>query len=130
MCCRREERHGNKIAVSGLPAVGNICRNRCEYCGLRAPYHRLSRYRLGFEEISRSLDGIREQGISRLFLISGEDPGADVDMLCRAVSFATESGFRERALLRLHLPGVLITAGHPRLDAIDRMLDELGLARE
>lgn len=99
---RREQRYGNTVAVSGLLAVGNVCRNRCEYCGLRAPNHRLSRYRLGFEEISRSLDGIREQGISRLFLISGEDPGADVDMLCRAISFATQGGFR--VMLGLGVP--------------------------
>lgn len=90
----RSEHYGSTIAVSGLLAVSNICRNRCTYCGLRAPNTAVPRYRLGLDDIKRSLEGIREQGIGRLFLISGEDPGLDMEEMRRAVEYAVRLGFQ------------------------------------
>lgn len=51
----RAEEFGGDIAVSGLLAVSNICRNRCCYCGLRAPKTSIPRYRLSLDEIKSAL---------------------------------------------------------------------------
>jgi biotin synthase len=90
----RAEHFGDTIAVSGLLAVSNICRNRCTYCGLRAPNTAIPRYRLSLEEIQRALAGIREQGIGRVFFISGEDPGLDTGEMLQAVEYASGLGLR------------------------------------
>ncbi|MFO7848710.1 MAG: radical SAM protein [Spirochaetia bacterium] len=89
----RARHYGNTIAVSGLLALGNICRNRCLYCGLRGPNSEIKRFRLSLDEIKRSLDGIRKQGIGRLFMISGEDPGRSPEDLVEAVRYASNLGF-------------------------------------
>lgn len=109
---RRAEHYEKTVAVSGLLAVSNICRNRCTYCGLRAPNKHISRYRLTLDEIHAALDGIREQGVKRLFLISGEDPKLDVEMIGTVVEEATNMGFR--VMLGL---GVLSSSDYRKLRA-------------
>ncbi|MFP4619427.1 MAG: radical SAM protein [Spirochaetaceae bacterium] len=90
----RAQHYGNTIAVAGLLALGNICKNRCLYCGLRGPNTELPRFRLSVDEIKRALEGIREQGIHRLFMISGEDPGRSSKELVESVRHASKLGFR------------------------------------
>jgi len=88
----RQRYFGNRIAVAGLLAISNYCRNSCDYCGLRAPNDKIPRYRLSLDEIRLSINGIRDHGIRRLFLISGEDPGIAVDDVLKAVEFAAGQG--------------------------------------
>lgn len=102
----RRRYFGRRIAVSGLLAVSNYCRNSCEFCGLRAPNTELRRFRLSLDEMKRALDGIREQGIRRLFLISGEDPELDLQELLSAVEYASEQGFLVMLGLGVYPPSV------------------------
>lgn len=88
----RERYYGNRIAVAGLIAISNYCRNDCAYCGLRVSNDKVPRYRLSKKEIKKSIDGIRDHGIRRLFLISGEDPGFPVDDVIEVIEFASDQG--------------------------------------
>jgi biotin synthase len=88
----RQRYYGNRIAVAGLLAISNYCVNSCVYCGLRAPNDKIPRYRLSLDEIKRSINGIRDHGIRRLFIISGEDPGIVMDDVLKAVEFAAGQG--------------------------------------
>jgi biotin synthase len=88
----RQRYFGNRIAVAGLLAISNYCRNSCDYCGLRAPNDKIPRYRLSLDEIKKSINGIRDHGIRKLFLISGEDPGIVMDDVLKAIEFAAGQG--------------------------------------
>lgn len=82
--------HG--VAVAGLLAISNYCRNNCDYCGLRVENDRVPRYRLSLNEIKAALDGVARHGIRRLFMISGEDPANDLTVVLKAVEHATAQG--------------------------------------
>ncbi len=88
----RRESRGERVELAALLAAGNICRNRCTYCGLRAPNQHIRRYRLAGREMAEALKGVREQGIPRVFLISGEDPGFPEEELLAAVEAAGDEG--------------------------------------
>ncbi|MFA7566134.1 MAG: radical SAM protein [Alkalispirochaeta sp.] len=102
----RKSSFGDRIAVSGLLAIGNICKNHCTYCGLRAPNRSVPRYRLSLDVIKKSIEGIGEQGIRQLFLISGEDPGLDVDDVLATIEHASEQGFQVMLGLGVFSPSV------------------------
>lgn len=87
-------RNGGGITVAALLALGNICRNNCTYCGLRADNDQIPRFRLSRTAMLQALDGIREKGLDRLFLISGDDPHCDWDGILTAVAEASGRGFR------------------------------------
>ena len=80
------------VAVAGLLAISNHCRNNCDYCGLRVRNDRVPRYRLSLDEIKAALDGVAQHGIRRLFMISGEDPQVEIGVLLKAVDYAATQG--------------------------------------
>lgn len=47
----RREVYGTAVFVRGLIEIGNICRNDCYYCGIRASNRRCARYALTKEQI-------------------------------------------------------------------------------
>lgn len=82
--------------VDGMAMIGysNVCKNQCLYCGMRAGNSLVKRYRLLPEEIIKLAQPARENGFTRLFLISGEDPKYGFDQLLRTVESATALGFQ------------------------------------
>jgi len=88
----RQRYYGNRIAVAGLLAISNYCRNSCEFCGLRAPNDKIPRYRLSLSEMKKSIEGVRDHGIRRLFLISGEDPKINMKEILETIEFAADQG--------------------------------------
>jgi len=88
----RQRYFGNRVAVSGLLAVSNYCRNSCEYCGLRMPNDKIPRFRLSLGEMKKSIQGILDHGIRRIFLISGEDPRMSMNDVLETIEYAAEQG--------------------------------------
>ena len=61
---------------------------------MRAGNSALPRYRLDPQEVCSMMDTAREMGLSRLFLVSGEDPKYGFENILRLVEGAKERGFR------------------------------------
>ena len=87
----------NTLYGMALLGYSNICRNQCLYCGMRAG-QKITRFRLSVEDILDSARIAKESGFSRIFLISGEDPGYGYEHLLQAVEGIHELGFQEISL--------------------------------
>ena len=75
---------GNQLYGMSMLGYSNICRNQCLYCGMRAG-QKIPRFRLPVEEIVGSALAAKDSGFSRIFLISGEDPGYGYEHLLQVV---------------------------------------------
>ena len=74
----------NQLYGMSMLGYSNICRNQCLYCGMRAG-QKIPRFRLPVEEIVGSARAAKDSGFSRIFLISGEDPGYGYEHLLQVV---------------------------------------------
>lgn len=78
----RREIYGNRVFLRGLIEIGNICKNDCYYCGIRASNSACRRYRLTPEEIiSCCKEGYR-LGFRTFVLQGGEDAFFSDGVLC------------------------------------------------
>ena len=82
---------GKNAFLTGILALGNYCVNDCTYCGLRSDSS-VDRFRLGAAQLKEGIDYLYSIGLKRLFLISGEDPSVEIDMLIKTVHYASEKG--------------------------------------
>lgn len=82
---RALEVFGNKVFLRGLVEIGNVCRNDCYYCGIRASNTKVRRYMLSQEEIMDTCRRGYEAGLRTFVLQGGETPRFDDGMLCRLV---------------------------------------------
>lgn len=84
--------HDGKIYVKSMVGYSNRCKNRCLYCGMRAPNKEVKRYTTSVEDIIRYGEKAHDLGFSRIFLVSGEDRKYTVDMICHFISEITKLG--------------------------------------
>ncbi|MEG0638629.1 MAG: radical SAM protein [Clostridia bacterium] len=89
-----EAENGKKLLVSAMLGYGNICRNQCLYCGMRASHVLPRRYRMSAEEVSETVLKAQALGFSRVFLVSGEDPGYGFENILRFVRTISASGMK------------------------------------
>ncbi len=78
----RREIYGNTVFIRGLVEVGNICRNDCYYCGIRASNTACDRYRLDDEDILAACAEGYDLGFRTFVLQGGEDGHFTDDRLC------------------------------------------------
>lgn len=64
---------GDEVYLRGLIEFSNICKQHCQYCGLRCENSAIKRYRLNEEEIINSAKLAKELGLKTIVLQSGED---------------------------------------------------------
>lgn len=83
---------GNKLTASAMLGYDNICKNQCLYCGMRAGNSGVRRYRMSVEDILQTAQAAETLGLTRLFLVSGEDPKFPFEDILRAVRGAKEKG--------------------------------------
>ena len=84
---------GNVIVATAVLGYGNICKNTCLYCGMRAPNKNLRRFRMSPDEIVDTAKNARDMGFTRIFMLSGEDMGFGFDNILQAVRGVKELGF-------------------------------------
>lgn len=84
--------NGDNFIVTALLGYDNICKNRCTYCGMRAGFIGLKRYRMSVADIKKSEEEVKKLGIGRIFLISGEDPKYDFNDITAMVKYGKELG--------------------------------------
>lgn len=86
------DQFGDNLMVTAMLAYSNICKNQCLYCGMRAG-NQIPRYRIPPAEILDLSKRARADGLSRMFLIAGEDKNYGFDNLLSLVSSLKEQGF-------------------------------------
>lgn len=69
----RKTHVGDEVYLRGLIEFSNICKQHCQYCGLRCENSNLERYRLSEENIINSAKLAKELGLKTIVLQSGED---------------------------------------------------------
>lgn len=114
-CEIQRSENGDNVVVTALLGYDNICKNRCTYCGMRAGFKGLQRYRMNILDIEKSEEEVKKLGIDRIFLISGEDPNYDFGDIVSMVSYGKSLGLF-----------VSIAAGEMPLDRY-RELEDVGL---
>lgn len=87
-----EANNGNYISITALLGYDNICKNRCTYCGMRAGYRGLNRYRMDICDIKKLEEAVKNLNINKIFLISGEDPKFDFKDIITMVEYGKELG--------------------------------------
>lgn len=69
----RQKYVGDCVHLRGLIEFSNICKQNCEYCGLRKDNNTIKRYRLSQEEIIDFAEKAKTYGYKTVVLQSGED---------------------------------------------------------
>ncbi len=82
----RRELYGNTVFIRGLIEVGNICKNDCYYCGIRASNAACDRYRLDDDDILAACAEGYGLGFRTFVLQGGEDGHFTDDRLCGLLS--------------------------------------------
>jgi biotin synthase len=88
----RAEHVGDAVHLRALIEISNHCTRRCAYCGLRAPNHRPTRYRMSPAEVLDAARAAAALGLGTVVLQAGEDPGlteAGVAELVRRITAET-----------------------------------------
>lgn len=75
----------DELIATAMLGFSNICKNACLYCGMRAAC-KIERYRIPPEDVIASAAAAKTMGLTRMFLISGEDLGYGFDKLLRIIS--------------------------------------------
>lgn len=81
----RRKYYGSNIYIRGLIEIGNICKNDCLYCGIRASNDKCDRYVLSKDEILYSCEKGYALGF-RTFVLQGGEGVKPIDELCDIVS--------------------------------------------
>lgn len=76
---------GGKLIATPMLGYSNVCKNQCLYCGMRAG-NKVPRYRIPPEDVVATVKMARDEGYSRIFLISGEDPKYGYENLLNMVT--------------------------------------------
>jgi biotin synthase len=76
----RARETSDKVHLRGVIEISNYCQKSCDYCAIRAPNKKMSRYRMNPEEILELAYQIRKVGITTVFLQAGQDPKCDALM--------------------------------------------------
>ncbi len=82
----REALYGKTVFIRGLIEVGNICKNDCYYCGIRASNTACDRYRLDDGDILAACAEGYALGFRTFVLQGGEDGYFTDDRLCALIS--------------------------------------------
>ena len=77
--------YGDRIVMSAPLHVSNYCGSDCRYCAYRKSNSAIQRKHLNQDELRTAALNIVRQGLSRVFLVTGQFPGADVKLLVNAV---------------------------------------------
>lgn len=88
---KRNSSLGNKIYLRASIEVGNICKNKCKYCGMSCENETIRRYRMDIAEMKEVIDQICETNIKQLHLVSGEEEETLEDYI-ESIKYAKRKG--------------------------------------
>ncbi len=77
---------GDEIHLRGLIEMSNICKQNCQYCGLRKDNTTIERYRLEIDKIVELAAEAVKHGYKTLVLQSGEDSFYNIEKMKELIS--------------------------------------------
>jgi biotin synthase len=81
----RKQNVGDVVHLRGLIEFSNICRNDCQYCGIRRSNTKVCRYHLSADELYETAQKAVNMGFKTVVMQSGEDMYYSADLLCRVI---------------------------------------------
>lgn len=81
----RQENVGDEIHLRALIEISNICKNSCQYCGLRKENKSIERYKIDTKEIVSFVKNAVNLGYKTIVLQSGEANNYSTKELCEII---------------------------------------------
>ncbi len=81
----KEQVYGKRIVLFAPLYVGNMCVNKCTYCGFRVDNIQQKRITLSHQELIDEVKSLQEAGHKRLILVYGEHPHYDARFIADTV---------------------------------------------
>ncbi|MBZ9618256.1 biotin synthase BioB [Clostridium estertheticum] len=95
----RNETIGNKVFIRASVEFGNVCSNKCKYCGMSVDNKNLNRYVMSEDHLKSVVYKIREFNIKQLHLVAGEGNIYDIDMIGKVIEYAKSLGINSTVVL-------------------------------
>jgi 2-iminoacetate synthase len=90
----KEKVYGQRIVLFAPLYIGNLCINRCAYCGFKSTNELIKRITLSREELIAQVKALEDAGQKRLILVYGEHPKYDAKFIAETVGivYSVKSG--------------------------------------
>jgi len=90
----KEKVYGQRIVLFAPLYIGNLCINRCAYCGFKSTNKQIKRITLSREELVAQVKALEDAGQKRLILVYGEHPKYDAKFIAETVGivYSVKSG--------------------------------------
>ena len=90
----KEKVYGQRIVLFAPLYIGNLCINRCAYCGFKSTNELIKRITLSREELIAQVKALEDAGQKRLILVYGEHPKYDAKFFAETVGivYSVKSG--------------------------------------
>ncbi len=95
--------YGERIVLSAPLHISNHCGSDCLYCAYRKSNTAIARKHLSEEELRTAALYLIKQGLSRIFLVSGQFPKADTEFLEQAIQFLYSVQDEGKAIHRINV---------------------------
>jgi len=81
----KEKVYGQRIVLFAPLYIGNLCINKCAYCGFKSTNKSIKRITLSSEELVAQVKALEDAGQKRLILVYGEHPTYDARFIAETV---------------------------------------------
>jgi len=90
----KEKVYGQRIVLFAPLYIGNLCINKCAYCGFKSTNEAIKRITLTSDELVAQVKALEDAGQKRLILVYGEHPKYDAKFIAETVGivYSVKSG--------------------------------------
>ncbi len=81
----KEKVYGQRIVLFAPLYIGNLCINKCAYCGFKSTNKAIQRITLTSDELVAQVKALEDAGQKRLILVYGEHPTYDAKFIAETV---------------------------------------------
>ena len=81
----KEKVYGQRIVLFAPLYIGNLCINKCAYCGFKSTNKAIKRITLTRDELIDQVKALEDSGQKRLILVYGEHPTYDAEFIAETV---------------------------------------------
>ena len=95
--------YGDRIVMSAPLHISNRCANECLYCAYRKSNSAIKRTYLNLGQMESAALKLIDQGLRRVFIVSGQFPNADVEFLVNAIHILSTANRGQHKLSRVSI---------------------------
>jgi 2-iminoacetate synthase len=81
----KEKVYGQRIVLFAPLYIGNLCINKCAYCGFKSTNKAIKRVTLNKDELIEQVRALEDSGQKRLILVYGEHPTYNAEFIAETV---------------------------------------------